>query len=66
MLESCVMPVLTYGVETWATAKKQVNDMEKTQNEMEGIILGITRGGRVRNEEIRKMSKVENIPFGFL
>ena len=57
------MPVLTYGVETEATTKKQVNDMQKTQREMERIILGIRRSGRVRNEETRKISKVVDIGY---
>ena len=39
-LKSCVMPVLSYGAETWALTRKQVNDMKKTQRAMERRLIG--------------------------
>ena len=63
ILESCVMPVLTYGAETWATTKKHVNDIQKTQREMVRIILGVKRKERVSNEELRRRANVIDIGF---
>ena len=63
ILESCVIPVLSYGAETWALTKMQVDKLQKTQRSMERNILGIKIRDRVRNEEIRRETK--NMDIGY-
>ena len=57
------MPVLCYGAETWALAKTQVNNMQKTQKEMGNVITGIRRKDRVSNKEIGGLTKVVDVEY---
>ena len=43
ILESCVMPVLTYGAETWALTLTQTRSLQKTQRAMERAILNVRK-----------------------
>ena len=40
IFESCVMPVMYYGADTWAVTKSQVNNLQKTLRAMERAIIG--------------------------
>ena len=51
IMESCVMPVLCYGAETWATTRKQLEGIQKTQRAMAREILGIRIRDRVSNSD---------------
>ena len=63
ILESSVIPVLCYGAETWALTKSEVEGIQKTQRAMERIILGIKRGTKIRNEEIRKRTNSKEVGY---
>ncbi len=53
----CILPVLTYGSETWHLTKEE----ERKQRGMEMKMLDITWRDRRRATWIRKQTKVENI-----
>ena len=48
-----VRPAMLYGVETWATIKRQVNEMRMLR-----WMCGVTRKDKIRNEHIRGTTKV--------
>lgn len=54
VLNSCVMPTLTYGSQTWAMNKIDENKIKVVQNSMERSILGIKLKDRISLKAIRK------------
>ena len=57
----CVLPVMTYGCETWSLSNTQLEKLITTQRKMERIMVGVTlKDGKYRNW-IRKQSGVTDI-----
>ena len=52
ILESAVIPVLLYGAQTWATTKKQILKLQKTQNAMLRSILQVKLVDKVKTMDI--------------
>ncbi len=63
ILESCVIPVLTYGAQSWSLTQRQVKRLQQTQNSMLRSILGIRLKDKVKNEIIRKQTGAKNIGY---
>lgn len=57
----CILPVLMYGCQTWALTKNTTNKIANCQRAMERSILGIKRRDRMRNINIRKKTKVQDV-----
>mgnify|MGYP007063903827 CR=1 FL=1 len=56
VLQSCVIPTLLYGCQTWTFSRRQTNLIQVCQRKMERRILDIRIADRIRNEELRKRS----------
>lgn len=63
LYESCVLPVLTYGCQTWALTNTQLRKLSVCQRAMERSMLGVRRRDRKRNTEIRRETKVTDAIF---
>ena len=50
-----------YGLETVAVTKKQVEEMEIAETKILRFVMGVTRKGKIRNENIRGTVKVEQL-----
>ncbi|MEL7307279.1 MAG: reverse transcriptase family protein, partial [Pseudomonadota bacterium] len=61
LFDMCILPVMTYGSPTWSLTKRQQERLNVTQRAMERRMLGITRKDKVRNEEIRRRTKVKDV-----
>ena len=61
ILESCVIPILTYGAQTWSLTKKQAQSLQTTQRSMERSILGVKRLEKIRNATIREKTGARDI-----
>ncbi|KAG6440870.1 hypothetical protein O3G_MSEX001526 [Manduca sexta] len=61
VFNSCVLPVITYGTETWPLTVGLIRRLKVTQRAMERAMLGISQRDRIRNEEIRRRTKVTDI-----
>ena len=61
MLESCVLPVLSYGSQTWSLTKEQTVKLQKTQRAMERRILGIKLRDKVSKRNIRETTQSRDI-----
>lgn len=57
----CILPVLTYGAETLTLTKATAEKLRVTQRRMERSMIGLTLRDRVRNEEIRRRTGVDDI-----
>lgn len=55
--ESCILPCLTYGCQTWSLRKEDEERIAVCQRKMERSILGIRIADRVSNSTIRKQTK---------
>ncbi len=59
VFNQCVLPVLTYGTETWRLTKHL--ELSSARREMEGKMQGITRRDTQRAPWIREQTKVDDI-----
>lgn len=66
VFNTCVLPVLTYGIQTMTLTKQSMLKLQVTQRSMERAMLGISLRDKVRNEDIRRRSKVEDIAQAIL
>ncbi|KAL0859868.1 hypothetical protein ABMA27_010206 [Loxostege sticticalis] len=57
----CILPVLTYGAETWVTTKAILQKLIVTQRAMERKLVGVSLRDRMTNKWLRKESKVSDI-----
>lgn len=57
----CILPVTTYGSETWTLTKRILNKLRVHQRSIERKMLGITLRDHKTNEWIRNRTKVEDI-----
>ena len=61
ILESCIMPVLSYGCQTWSLTKTQTSKLQSTQRAMERKIMGIRLKDRVSNRKLRESTQSKGI-----
>ena len=61
IFNQCILPVLTYGCETWTSTKKINQRLAVTQRTMERSMLIITRSDRKSNKWIREQTKVMDV-----
>ena len=59
--DQCILPVLTYGCETWNLKAAVTQKLQVAQRSMERAMLGITRRDRKRIGWIREQTKVTDI-----
>ena len=57
----CILPVMTYGCETWSLSNTQIETLVTAQRKMERIMLGATLKNRKGTKWIRKHSGVTDI-----
>jgi hypothetical protein len=53
VFNQCVLPVMTYGAETWTLTARLVHKFKVAQRAMERAILGVSQRDRIRNQVIR-------------
>ncbi|KAI8422947.1 hypothetical protein MSG28_014050 [Choristoneura fumiferana] len=58
---TCILPCMTYGCETWALTDRQREKLATTQRAMERSMLGIRLSDKIRNTDIRRKTKVIDI-----
>lgn len=61
VFNSCILPCLTYGCQTWALTQKHLLKLRTCQRGMERSMLGVTLKDRNKAEDIRSITKVEDI-----
>lgn len=61
LFDTCILPVLTYGCQTWALNKSHYKKLEICQNAMERSMMGKRLSDKVRNIDIKKCTKTKDI-----
>lgn len=59
--DSCILPVLTYGLETMAITQKAAEQLRVAQRAMERKMLGVTLRDKIRNSRIRERTKITDV-----
>ena len=57
----CILPVLTYGSETWSLTMRQANKLRVVQRKMERQMLGITLRDRKTSQWIRQQTRITDL-----
>ena len=58
---SCILPAMTYGAETWAPATQANNNLAAAQTDIERSILNITYRDRKSNIWVKEKTKVTDV-----
>ena len=58
VLDTCLLPCLLYGCQTWAYTKKVKQKIRTTQRSMERSILQIRKIQKIRSDTIRQKTKI--------
>ncbi|CAH2103439.1 unnamed protein product [Euphydryas editha] len=61
VFNSCILPCLTYGAQTWALTEKQSIALRVCQNKMERSILNIKLRDKIKLTSIRSKTKVADV-----
>ena len=61
VFNTCVLPCLSYGCQTWALNDKQIKKIKVCQNGMERSVIGVKRKDKVKLQSIKSKTKFENI-----
>ncbi|CAH2236732.1 jg16972 [Pararge aegeria aegeria] len=61
VFEQCVLPVMTSGSGTWSLTMGLIRRLRITQRAMERAMLGVSLRDQIRNEEIRRSTRVTDI-----
>lgn len=61
VFNTCLLPVMTYGMETMTLTVKSANKLRTTQRAIERTMLGIGLRDHITNENIRQRTKVEDV-----
>lgn len=59
--DTCILPCITYGCETWALTKQHRDKLARCQRGMERSMLGLKLLDKERSIDIRKKTKVTDI-----
>lgn len=58
---TCILPCLIYGCQTWALTKKQLNKINICQNNIERSITGIKRKDKIRLTYVKNITKLKSV-----
>ena len=61
IINTCWLPILTYGAETWSTNKNIESKLAITQRKVERSMLGVKLKDKIKNKEIKSRTKFRDI-----
>lgn len=61
LFNTSILPILTYGCQTWALTKSQQTKLQTCQRAMERSMIGKRKVDKIRHTNIRKATKVEDV-----
>ena len=59
IMDTVMLPAMTYGAETWSLTNRQKDKLAVTQGSMDRVTLGVTKRDKIRNEDLRARTKVK-------
>lgn len=61
VFNACILPAMTYGAQTWAPTERHKTKLSVNQRAMERSMLNVRKSDRLRNEEVRKRTRVTDV-----
>ena len=61
LMDSVILPIFTYGAQTWSLSKENERKLQVEQRAMERKILKISRLDHITNVEIRTRTKIKDV-----
>lgn len=61
LFDVSILPVLTYGCQTWALTKANIKKLETCQNSMERSMMGKRLSDRIRVDTIKEYTKTKHV-----
>jgi Reverse transcriptase (RNA-dependent DNA polymerase) len=61
LFDACVLPVFTYGCQTWTMTENTKSKLAVAQRSMERSMMNVRRKDKIRNTTIRKATKVKDV-----
>ncbi|XP_075985622.1 uncharacterized protein LOC142982823 [Anticarsia gemmatalis] len=61
LMDMCILPILTYGAQTWSLTSVQKSRLKVCQRAMERSILGVRLTDRVRNTTLRSKTQIADV-----
>jgi hypothetical protein len=61
LFDACVLPVFTYGCQTWSMNDDVKEKLSVAQRSMERSMMNVRRKDKVKNEKIRKSTQVKDV-----
>ncbi|CAH2250851.1 jg10233 [Pararge aegeria aegeria] len=61
VFDMCILPILTYGSQTWALTQKLEQKLAICQRSMERSMLHVKRLDKIRNESLRKETNITDV-----
>ncbi|XP_047998342.1 uncharacterized protein LOC125235798 [Leguminivora glycinivorella] len=61
LVDMCILPVLTYGAQTWSLTESQKSKLKVCQRDIERSILGVKRTDRIRNTTLRSKTRIADV-----
>lgn len=63
IFNSCILPVMTYGCQTWSLTNHNIHKLETCQHSMERSILNIKLKDKVKLDTIRKKTEFTDVTY---
>lgn len=61
LFNTCILPILMYGCQTWSMSQKHTNKLVTCQRAMERSMLGVRKSDKLKSSSIRTKTKVVDI-----
>ena len=61
LFNTCILPVLTYGCQSWALTQEMTNKLATCQYAMERSMLNVKKSDRLKNRVIRNKTKTIDV-----
>ncbi|KAJ8715750.1 hypothetical protein PYW07_010232 [Mythimna separata] len=61
LMDMCILPILTYGAQTWSLTNIQKSKLKVCQRAMECSILGVKLTDRIRNTILRSKTQIIDV-----
>lgn len=61
LMNACILPVLTYGCQTWSLTEAGKEELAVVSRNMERKMLKISKADHINNKTIRRKSKIKDV-----
>ncbi|CAK1591052.1 unnamed protein product [Parnassius mnemosyne] len=61
IFDSCILPIMTYGCQSWSLTKHNLRKLENCQHSMERSMLNIKLKDKIKLETLRNQTKINDV-----